>query len=333
MTCAAAPFQFFRTRAVLSCLALMISSKNVAAQDAPAGPGPYAENSFGTLHFYVPKHGAQLHFELDPDLFDKSTQRRAGKARISTTTSYVDAKFAATFGIADRLRLGVSRVHPLYDEIKSKDVPTGVTTTKRNLTPSAPALSFSWRLLEDRQSGIYLNTSLSVAPPLSKSADPSADLAGSLGRYVWATELDGVRGSHELGLNLAATSYQQGHVTAADAKDSNNTDPYLVLTSSLSYRWHATEQVYLQPTAEINLGHTTKTNYQNRTPVSTVTTKFPSRLIARFAMGYVVSPKMGWNVTISHQDYKRTTTHTVAPRDGSVDKSQTDGALVFNLLI
>ena len=317
---------FFAAAAINAQIAAAVDGESAA----PSVVGEeFVSNRFGTLHFYVPKHEFTLHAELDSAIKDESTTRRGGVSQTKSTSNYLDMELAVVYGLVDRVRLGVSRVHPLIDDEVSTNQATGVRTTTHQTSVSNPNINASWRFFEDPAQGIYANAALNFYIKASKATgDASETVADPTASRVHAsTELFLVHGVNELGLTLGIYSYPVATVTKEKASDSYRSDSYYVTTVTATDRWHVSEQMYVQASIEMNLNHSVDTHYNERKPPSEVTTKYPTRPSYSLTAGYLPGATVLVYLTIAHADFQRTSDHTVAPKDGSVTRNDTDAAL------
>lgn len=250
----------------LLCAGLLVSA--AAAQESD--PTRQLQN----LVFYA--HAGQLTVspQFTASLQDSGeTDNDLGVETTSRDTAYYRANLGLTYGVIDRLRLGVSETELFDQSVNSTNEKTGAQSTSDSHGFSDPTFTAAWRYAERRARGFYADAALSVTPALGHALAAGNGQDGNDLANAWNATLQApfywYLGRNELEAEAQASRDFGGLASGASAKTSTYTSPYWSGSALLQDRLHLTRAWFLQPGVTITLPYSYHTHSQAAAAVDT----------------------------------------------------------------
>lgn len=301
----------------------------VAQDDGQAHPSTQLQNLI-----YYPHKGQ---FLLTPQLYatiqdSSTTTNNIGVETNSSTSQYQELSLSLTYGLAPRLRIGLSESYMMTDTTSSTKLSSGAVTTSAIQGFYDPSLTASYRYYEtpgDGQ-GLHSDVNVSVSPSLGTKLAATAGQTGTEYGSAWglsaSVPLWWVRGMQEFQLSPSITQNFLGTSNGTDPANSTQTAPYMTASVSIADRIHFCERFYLQPQLAATLPYTYSTSTQAAGSAGTdhdVGWQFTPNLTG----GYLITPRI---LVSAYLQYTQQTNASYPTAGNSTQ--QNSSSTVFNLL-
>jgi len=228
-------------------------------------------NNLISLHYFVPHRGWLIQSDLSVMGNDSEEKDSSGNTISKSTTSSLDSDLAVTYGVMDRLDLGLAESYQFNHKNDSKSTGSTTTDTQKSKGFSDPTLELLYRFLSEPSSPLLGDFQLAVTPSLIKAKSSSTTRDGNnasgatsvaVGPHLYYST-----GPNEFGATLLG-EYNFSGTTDGGTPDEITTKPYLVGAFTLQYRGHLSEVFYFQLSGVLNFGFSTESNIKSNNSTS-----------------------------------------------------------------
>jgi hypothetical protein len=271
-----------------------------------------ASQKLNNLVFYT--HARQFHVSAEVQSSATSTGEVDNNlgAYSNSVITYTRIGAAATYGVFDRFRMGVSVTQLIEQDNVSINYVNGNAGDQISRGLSDPTVYAGYRVLENPEHHIYSDINLKIntsfGPQVLAVQAPSGNWqqTGNYRTGAWQLQLSAplylVKGRHEFGVTPVLLNSLTGHQVGLEDRNTRTLESYWSASMSFADRIHLTDAFFLQPIINLQFPYSYLTTSKESSPTINLHEQ-PLDFSPELLVGYLITPSSMLDFSISYNSY------------------------------